>query len=355
MLPNRAIGARVQRAALVRTLLGSREPSVRWRLLVGWLGEDPRSPAMRRLQDEIRVSPRVRSMLTGLGVDEHPRRRGGTSVYAKWQGPHWILAALADIGYPDGDELLGPIGQRVLEYWLQPDFYTDFDAQTRAAAYRKPGVVVMRGRHRRCASQQGNALYSLTRLGLAAEHTHRLVERLLHWQWPDGGWNCDKNPVADTSSFMETLFPMCGLHLYGQQMHSDVAVEVARRAAEVFLTRRLFRRRSDGEVIHPEFLRVHYPLYWHYDILGGLKALARVGLVTDPRCGEALDLLERKELPGGGWAAERRYYTTTTTTTTTSDIRLSADHVDWGGTSLTRMNEWVTTDALYVLRQAGRA
>jgi hypothetical protein len=131
--------------------------------------------------------------------------------------------------------------------------------------------------------------------------------------------------------------------------NSEVAVEAARRAAEVFLTRWLFRRRSDGEVIHPEFLRVHYPLYWHYDILGGLKALARVGLVTDPRCGEALDLLERKELPGGGWAAERRYYTVT------SDIRLGADYVDWGGASLTRMNEWVTTDTLYVLRQAGRA
>jgi hypothetical protein len=337
------------RDALAHTLLESGEPSVRWRLLVGWLGEDPRSRSMQRLQQEIKGSPRVRSMLAGLGVEGHAASSVSPNVYAKWQGPHWILAALAEIGYPGGDELLAPIGQRVLEFWLQPGFYAEFEAHTQAAAYRKPGVVVMRGRHRRCASQQGNALYSLMRLGLAEDHAHRLAERLLHWQWPDGGWNCDKHPPADTSSFMETLLPMCGLHVYGQRMRSDAAVQAARRAADVFLSRRLFRRRSDGEVIHPEFLQLHYPLYWHYDLLGGLKALARVGLVGDPRCSEALDLLERKQLPGGGWAAERRYYKVS------GDVCLSGEYVDWGGTSRSRMNEWVTTDALYVLRQAGRA
>ena len=31
-----------------------------------------------------------------------------------------------------------------------------------------------------------------------------------------------------------------------------------------------------------------------------------------------------------------------------------ADYVDWGGTSKARMNEWVTTDALFVLNAAGR-
>jgi len=69
----------------------------------------------------------------------------------------------------------------------------------------------MQGRYRRCASQQGNALYFLTKLGLIDQFAaDRLVERLLHWQWPDGGWNCDKNPQADSSSIMQTLLSMCG-------------------------------------------------------------------------------------------------------------------------------------------------
>jgi hypothetical protein len=52
----------------------------------------------------------------------------------------------------------------------------------------------MHGRHRRCASQQGYAVYYLLKLGLEHERVHDLVERLLHWRWPDGGWNCDKDP-----------------------------------------------------------------------------------------------------------------------------------------------------------------
>jgi hypothetical protein len=33
---------------------------------------------------------------------------------------------------------------------------------------------------------------------------------------------------------------------------------------------------------------------------------------------------------------------------------LGLHYVDWGGTGKSRMNEWVTTDALWVLRAAGR-
>jgi len=207
----------------------------------------------------------------------------------------------------------------------------------------------MQGRYRRCASQQGNALYFLTKLGLIDQFAaDRLVERLLHWQWPDGGWNCDKNPQADSSSIMQTLLSMCGFHLFGRETQTASAVDAARRAAEVLLTPRLFKRRSDGTPIHPEFISLHYPLYWHYDFLGGLKAMAEVGLVDDPRCSDALDFLEQKGIAGRWLAGGKRYYKVT------SEVELHDDYVDWGGTSRARMNEWVTTDALYVLRQAGR-
>lgn len=77
--------------------------------------------------------------------------------------------------------------------------------------------------------------------------------------------------------------------------------------------------------------------------------MTEIGLVKDARCEDALDLLENKELKVGGWPAEKRYYKVA------SKIELNADYVDWGGTGKHKMNEWVTTDALYVLREAGRA
>jgi hypothetical protein len=332
--------------AVLATLRRSKEPSIQWKVRVHVLGEDRTSRGILDLEEEIRRSSRVRALLsrrTQLG-------RPGTArgVYYKWQGIHWVLASLADIGYPAGDAGLLPLRDRILELWLRPSYYQEYVARSKAETHRV-GVPRIRGRYRRCASQQGNALYFLTRLGIADQRADALVERLLHWQWPDGGWNCDRRPEADTSSFMETTLPMLGLAAYGQQRKSPLAAEAAERAAEVLLRRRLFKRARDGRIIHPDFVRLHYPLYYFYDFLGGLKAMARLGKIRDRRCTDALDLLERKRLPGGGWPAEGRYYKSQARM-----LRSNADFVDWGGASSKRWNEWVTTDALAVLVAAGR-
>ncbi len=115
----------------------------------------------------------------------------------------------------------------------------------------------------------------------------------------------------------------------------------------MFLARRLAYRASTGAPIRAEFTKLHYPLYWHYDILGGLKGMLDLGLLGDPRCAAALDLLESMRL-ADGWPAHARFYRTST------DIAMHHDCVDWGGTSTRRANQWVTVDALTVLRAAGR-
>ncbi len=332
---------------VVDALLRSPEPSIRWKTRVHILGDSPRSKAIRALREEIRISPRVRALLSR----QHELGRAATArrVYYKWQGHQWVLASLADLGYPEGDETLHPLRDRVQDLWLRPHYFREYEARTKTAGYGGSGVPLMNGRYRRCGSQQGNALYSITVLGIANERTVALAERLLHWQWPDGGWNCDRDPKADTSSFMETLTPMLGLDAYARAHKSSAAARAVKHASEVFLTRRLFRRRSDGTVIHPSFVALHYPLYWHYDFLGGLKAMARIGRIRDKRCADALDLLEEKRLPDGGWPAEKRYYSARA-----KAIKANAEHVDWGRTGRGRMNEWVTVDALAVLQAAGR-
>ncbi len=349
----------MRREAIVERLTHSEDPSIRWKIRVGVHDEDPTSRGIKRLQQEIREGPVVAALLARRDDAGQIHTR---HVYDKWHGAHWVLAALADLGYPPHDESLLPLRDQVLSHWLKDQFYREFDAASRAQAYKHAGVPVMEGRHRRCASQQGNALLAATRLGLLDDKAERLVERLLHWQWPDGGWNCDKNPGADTSSFMETLLPMRGLASYAQYADDADALSgkalsakalaakaqrAARKAADVFLTRRLFKRRADGSVIAQGFTALHYPVYWHYDILAGLKAMAELDLIRTPRCAEALDLLEAKELATGGWSADDRYFKATSKPT------LGGDYVNWGAGRKT-MNEWITADALSVLHAAGR-
>jgi hypothetical protein len=328
---------------VVRSLLDSPEPAIRWKVRVGFLNESPDDRSISALRDEIRRSPLVAALLQRRGRDG--RLRG--PVYAKWQGAHWVMATLADIGHPPGDEALLPLRDQLQEHWLDERFHREFPARSKAEAYRNAGVPVMQNRHRRCASQQANALWSILRLDLADSRTHDLVERLLHWQWPDGGWNCDKNPDACRSSFMESILPLRALALYADRYRSEPAQRAARRAAEVFLKRRLFLRESDGTEMRREFTDLHYPCYWHYDILLGLKVMAESGFIGDARCDAALQLLARKQLPGGGWPAEKKYYRAS------SDFELGNDWIDWGGTSRKAANPWVTADVLHVLAAAG--
>jgi len=332
---------------VINKLLKSNEPSIRYKILVDVLGENPDSSKIKSLQKEIKNSAIAKALL-------FLQNKSGEiityrNVYDKWQGAHWVLAALADISFPKGEKKLIPVKNQVLRMWLDEYYYKEFTAKTTAEARKKEGVPLLNGRFRRCCSQQGNALYSLLKLGFDDdEGVHELAKLLLKWQWPDGGWNCDKNPAADTSSFMESLLPMRGLVLYSKIFKDKKVKDAAKRASEVFLERKLYKRKSNDKIINKEFTLLHYPLYWHYDILAGLKVLAE-GNFLDERCHDALDLLESKRLKDGGFPAEKKYYTKVSTV-----ISHGADYVNWGGTGKKNMNEWVTADALFVLGNAGR-
>jgi hypothetical protein len=302
------------------------EPALAWKVAVNLLGKDEHSPEARRAQAEVREAPLVRDLIATCD-----RRHG---AYKKWDGAHWVLSLLADLGYPAGDETLRPLMEDTFNAWLSQE--------------HKKYLRVIDGRVRRCASQEGYAVWCSLRLGFADSRTDELVSRLLQWQWPDGGWNCDKHPEADSSSFMETLIPLRALALYARVSGDPKAKAAAQRAAEVFLTRQLFKRRRDGQVINHRFILLHYPLYWHYDFLFSLKVMAETGSLGDPRCTAALELLESKRLPDGGFPAEESYARPTRP-------QLSGySPVNWGGTSRKIANPFVTADAFYVLRMAGR-
>jgi len=274
-------------------LLNSDEPSVRFKVLVNVLGKASESVEIVKLQERITSSPRVRLLLSERGEDG----KIPFGPYSKWYGAHWVLASLADIAYPSGDESLLPLREQVYE-WL-------------FSSRHEKRIKSIEGRVRRCASQEGNALYYLLALGLADARTEDLAERLMRWQWPDGGWNCDKRPEAINSSFMESLIPLRALALHAKVTGNTASKTTAERAAEIFLKRRLYKRQRDGRIIRENFVTLHYPCYWHYDILFGLKVMAEAGFIGDARCHDALDLLESRRLPDGGFPAEKKYYQVT--------------------------------------------
>lgn len=320
---------------VVEDLLRSPEPSIQYLARVKILREDPASPALKTLQEDIRGSLRVAKLLS----ERNEEGRLPHHPYSKWVGAHWILTTLADLDYPAGDIDLIPLREQVYNY---------FFSGTRENPTHKRRVIYSKGLIRACASIEGNSIYSLLKLGLSDSLTEVLVDLVSSWQWPDGGWNCDRRPNAFHSSFHETLIPLRALNLYAQKSGDPRVLRIVQNAAEVFLQRRMFRRLTDDEVIDPHFLLLHYPYYWHYNILFGLKVMAELGCIDDPRCQEALNLLESKRLPDGSFPAEKRYYTVTERSTSNRSL------VNWGVTSLKEPNEWITVETLGVLTAAGR-
>lgn len=313
------------------------DPIVRFLYRTLALGEDPRAEELRKLQAEIPGSPRVQALLS----DRDAQGRIPFHPYSKWQGAHWVLTMLADCGYPPGDASLQPLREQVFEWLLSPEHLNEIRERT--------GKLSQVRLH---ASMEANALFSALALGQEDGRTAELAERLLWAQWPDGGWNCDQKAKADTSSFHETITPLRALNLYARRSGDGRARAAAERGAEVFLTRRLYKRLRDGEVIRPQFTRLHKPAFWHYDILIGLKVMAECGLIGDPRCQDALDLLESKRLPDGAFPAESKHYSVNRKP---GERIHGSCRADWGPGGAQSPNEFVTIDALYILRAAGKS
>jgi hypothetical protein len=304
-------------------LLESDEPGIVAQAKRDLLDEPTPAEAARALE-----GPKVRTLLAGQQADGG----FGTHVYAKWGGAHWRLVSLVELGVPAGEPRCLAAVETVLA-WLTGKGHRD-------------RIPVIDGLTRRCGSQEGNALAVCCRLGLADDPRVRLLaESLVEWQWPDGGWNCDKKASGYRSSFNESLPPMWGLHEYWAATGETGAREAAMRTAELFLEHRLFRALATGEPIRESFVTVHSPPFWHYDFFQALVVLARMGLADDPRAADGLDLLEERQLPDGRWRAGGRWWRAP------GSKGSNVEAVDWGSGP----SELLTLHALRVLRAAGRS
>lgn len=300
-------------------LLASGEPGIR-RLARAALQQPAVADDDTRLLD----GPLVRGLLDGQeedgGFGGHP--------YRKWAGAHWRLVSLVELGIPAGEPRAIAAADRVLQ-WLTGKAHL-------------ANVPIIDGLARRCGSQEGNALAVACRLGMADDPRVRLLaESLVEWQWPDGGWNCDRRPGAHRSSFHETLPPIWGLHEIASVTGDRSSNEAARRGAELLLDHGLFRRLADGETINEEWLTPHWPPYWHYDVLQALVVLHRMGLATDPRADAAKRELLRRRRADGRWRASARWRKPP------GHARGPAEAVDWDAEG--EADRMVTIRALSVL------
>jgi hypothetical protein len=268
-------------------LMESSEPAIRAAVRRDLLHE-----AAPEVEDAVLDGPLVRALLAD---QDESGGFAGRHPYAKWIGAHWRLVALVELGIPAAEARAVRAAETVLD-WLTGQGHAR-------------NVPVIAGLARRCGSQEGNALAVASRLGMAADERVELLARgLIEWQWPDGGWNCDRREEAHRSSFHETLPPVWGLHEWANATGDRAAANAARRGAELFLEHRLYRSLTTGETINEDWLTPHWPPYWHYDVLQAMVVLHRMGLTGDQRTSDARDALVGRRRSDGRWHASLRWW-----------------------------------------------
>src|SRR5438105_2149829 len=163
-----------------------------------------------------------------------------------------------------------------------------------------------------------------------------VLARLLGEQLEDGGWNCEVENGSVRSSFHTTISVLEGLLAHERATGGSAESIAARRAGEQYvLERKLFRRKSTGEVVNPAWLQFSFPTRWHYDVLRALEYFRSVGDVPDSRMDEAIDLLRSKQQPEGTCLLENTH---------PGAVHFALDDGDG------RPSRWNTLRALRVLR-----
>ncbi len=180
-------------SSIVDVLLASEEPSVRWKVRVHALGEDPDSLAIRRLQGQVRRAPRTRALLDGWAANP-------CGSYTKWQGGHWVLAATRRPRLPgrrhglcsrSATSCCAPGSRRATCVTASRRGRQTSRPRRQPASRSWPAGTgaAARSRATHCCRPSSS--------GWTTVAPPQLVERLLHWQWPDGGWNCDTSAGRD--------------------------------------------------------------------------------------------------------------------------------------------------------------
>lgn len=308
------------------------DPAIRWQVLRDLLD----APASQ-VRDE-----RARVAIEGFGatllaMQASDGRWGGVAWNRGWSSTMHALILLREFGADPDDPRVRAAVDRVAAHvtW------------TGCAPPECDGNAFFAGEIEPCINGQVASAGACFR-----QDVHALIARLCSEQLTDGGWNCDAEFGSTRSSFNTTLCVLEALREYQLTFGADASIVTAlARGHEYLLERRLFRRRSTGEIIAfdrkmgvesqaapPAFTRVAFPTWWHYDVLWALDYLRRADVAPDPRVDEAVRLV-RAAAVDGRWSPAVTY-----------PGEMLLDLGDRDG----QPSRWLTLRALRVLRWHGQ-
>ncbi len=319
-------------------LLEPSNPSVRYLALTELLHRGPKDTDVLAAGEKIPRSRIVRRIMAEQTRDGFWPPKDDCYT-PKWTSAVWPLMLLGELAVPADDRIKGEV-ERFLDLH-----------QVESGAFSCPSKF-QRGKRWDEPCLTGNMIRTLIRLGY---RNGRRVGRAIDWlpvqQLEDGGWNCDfPEKKVKHSSFMSTIEPLWAYSEIAPSTWTRKMKRSIQDGAEFLLMHHVYK--SDNHhwrETQPFFTRLHFPMYYFYDVLHGIRVLTKLGYSDDERIRSAVQLVLSKRRPDGRWNLEGDWWTEEDFFHPTRKGRKAPVKVDEIG----KPSKWVTLNAYRALADTG--
>ncbi len=281
----------------IEWLLETSNPSIRYHALHDVLGRSTNDSEVRKAQLRIRSSSLVKKILRSRNrIGYWPPEK--TFYSPKWTASVWPMMLLGELGFTP-DEALKKTCEKFLELhqlengaFVCPSSYEL--KQVKGKRWEEPCLT-------------GNMIRTLLVFGYADD---RRVKRAIEWmpaqQLEDGGWNCNyPEKKVKHSSFMSTIEPLWAYSEIPRAKWTRKMKRSIEDGAEFLLMHRVYKSdHHHWKHSLPFSTALHFPMYYYYDALHGLRVLAKLGYGDDERVKDAVHLVLSKRSPDGKWLLE---------------------------------------------------
>ena len=178
------------------------------------------------------------------------------------------------------------------------------------------------------------------------------VRRAIDWmpehQLEDGGWNCNyPEKTVKHSSFMSTIEPLWAYSEIPRKKWTRRMKKSIDRGAQFLLMHRVYKSdHHHWKHSLPFATSFHFPMYYFYDALQGLRVLTKLGYGGDERLSDAVHLVLSKRSPEGKWLLEGDWSREPEAQETKRKAVVDVEEL-W------RPSKWITLNALRALTETG--